>query len=1088
MLGVRKESVELSLADSGFSSGMAKDAALTALLNKELDKLDKTSVSASRSTTNLEKSVKNSGDSARRASSDLNQYTGRLSLLATAAATIGPALLPISATAIPAITGLTAGLGAAAGAAGVAVLAFHGIGDTLKALDAYELNPTTANLNKLNQALADLSPQAKEFVYQLDAMEPALQRLRATAAGGVLPGLTQGLDHLLVLGPEVRQVVKNIADELGGLGAEGGLHIANDADIQKFIAMIRQDAAPTLDAFAKATGNVIVSIGNLLVAFRPLDDAFDQRLLSSSQRFREWTANLENNQSFEHFVEFVQKEGPQVREFFHATGEALIGLAHAAAPWGATVLPLLTDVATVFATLAKSPVGPVIYDAAAAFVVLNLASSKFGLGTSAITGMRGAFAGLKGDLKATAGLYSAATTSSERFTLAGQAGGSMLSRLGGAVRGAAGIGGMLAFADSTNHAGTSLGTLESTIGGAATGLAIGGPWGAAVGGAIGLITSFGKSNHDASVSVQELTQSLDQQTGAFTANTAQSIIGTFDQGTLDRLKNIGVSIGDIVTATEAGGKQLDDLNDKIAHALAPKVPGSTAGNSNTLLEQFYGPNITGPIEHLRALSAGLVSAKQQHDSLAKAAAAAGNQELTMAQKVQIASAKLAAEKQAAVQASEGFFSVASALNEAGGKAGAAAASIDGLIARMRQQAKDITDFGHNLANAAKLGIDQGLLLQIEQLGAAGAPIMAQFAHASKKQVDDLNAAFRSGASATQVLDNAINGLKPKADLSQPIGQLAQFSGWLSGLNGLINTVNGQTVSPKLNLPSSKPPVLHQASGGRIVGPGTGTSDSIPALVSNGEYIVKAAAVAKYGPTFFDHLNAMRFSGGGAVNPNSAAAAYGITITPGESIPAKITAFTHALDRATNSLQNEVQARDSLISTVKGNLTGSLFGQASSGSSVFSSQFASGSLGDVNAQLRQQTNDARLQTKLEKDLRHRGVSGAALQDLITNGGLPALKQFAAGSNADLATYQHLYQLRGSAVNDAANTAAGVLGLNAGVATMNAQLVAIKNEIEQLKADERSAHKATAAHRKTAATKYGQATAKALDATSKKSRQF
>lgn len=53
--------------------------------------------------------------------------------------------------------------------------------------------------------------------------------------------------------------------------------------------------------------------------------------------------------------------------------------------------------------------------------------------------------------------------------------------------------------------------------------------------------------------------------------------------------------------------------------------------------------------------------------------------------------------------------------------------------------------------------------------------------------------------------------------------------------------------------------------GMLSGPGTGMSDSMLARVSNGEYIVKAASVAKYGPSFFDKLNAgelPKFSGGG----------------------------------------------------------------------------------------------------------------------------------------------------------------------------------------------------------------------------------
>ena len=56
-----------------------------------------------------------------------------------------------------------------------------------------------------------------------------------------------------------------------------------------------------------------------------------------------------------------------------------------------------------------------------------------------------------------------------------------------------------------------------------------------------------------------------------------------------------------------------------------------------------------------------------------------------------------------------------------------------------------------------------------------------------------------------------------------------------------------------------------ASGGYVSGPGSATSDSIPANLSNGEYVVRAAAVGKYGVGFFDSLNQMRtpqyYSGG-----------------------------------------------------------------------------------------------------------------------------------------------------------------------------------------------------------------------------------
>jgi TP901 family phage tail tape measure protein len=56
-----------------------------------------------------------------------------------------------------------------------------------------------------------------------------------------------------------------------------------------------------------------------------------------------------------------------------------------------------------------------------------------------------------------------------------------------------------------------------------------------------------------------------------------------------------------------------------------------------------------------------------------------------------------------------------------------------------------------------------------------------------------------------------------------------------------------------------------AEGGFVRGPGSGTSDSIPAMLSDGEYVIKASAVNKYGKDIFDSFNAMKLAGGGMVS-------------------------------------------------------------------------------------------------------------------------------------------------------------------------------------------------------------------------------
>ena len=69
---------------------------------------------------------------------------------------------------------------------------------------------------------------------------------------------------------------------------------------------------------------------------------------------------------------------------------------------------------------------------------------------------------------------------------------------------------------------------------------------------------------------------------------------------------------------------------------------------------------------------------------------------------------------------------------------------------------------------------------------------------------------------------------------------------------IANIVNNPAnpVGPRENLPT----IEQYATGGYISGPGTGTSDSIPAMLSNGEYVIRAAAVRRLGTGFMNAIN------------------------------------------------------------------------------------------------------------------------------------------------------------------------------------------------------------------------------------------
>lgn len=81
---------------------------------------------------------------------------------------------------------------------------------------------------------------------------------------------------------------------------------------------------------------------------------------------------------------------------------------------------------------------------------------------------------------------------------------------------------------------------------------------------------------------------------------------------------------------------------------------------------------------------------------------------------------------------------------------------------------------------------------------------------------------------------------------------------VSGIASAISTVNSAKFAKGGKVDADK---INHATGGKIVGAGTGTSDSIPAMLSNGEFVMTAAATKLFEPT----LEAMNKIGSG-VNP------------------------------------------------------------------------------------------------------------------------------------------------------------------------------------------------------------------------------
>jgi hypothetical protein len=593
-MATRRERVILELEDR-FTAEMAKAAAVTAVLNRGLKDLDGTTVDTGSSTgktakqtkaytlemalaeeksTRLRKALRDQaraqldaadganlsasavrtlGSDSERGGRSIDRLSGRLALLAHAASVLGPALLPVGAVAAPAIAGLASALGVAAIAGGSALVAFSAVGEAVKAIQEADLHPTVANLEKAQEAMERLGPDAREFVRSFQEFRPVLTDIRDAAAAGWFPGLSATLESFEDLAPRIIALFEDVGRAGGDAVAAGAESLAGER-YEEFFTFLNNEAPQVITRLASIVGSLTHAATEMWMAFDPGSDAFLTWLDGVASGFDRWASSAEGRADVAAFLDYVQQTGPQVAEAFGSLVNALVQISQAAAPLGGPVLEAVSAFADVLAAIADSNLGTPIFTTIAAMSILNRAVSTWG---------------------------AISTTASARFatgmiTTQNAAGKTTLSmtKLSKAAGALPGLGIFALGLSNTNEA---LGTLEATAGGAAAGLAVGGPWGAAVGGAIGLVVSLGTASDETAGQVDAFTAALDKQTGALTEVNRELAIKTLtDSGALDAAQDLGLNLATVTDAALGNAAAIAAVNEAL-DGYSTRIAGTNTG-------------------------------------------------------------------------------------------------------------------------------------------------------------------------------------------------------------------------------------------------------------------------------------------------------------------------------------------------------------------------------------------------------------------------------------------------------------------------------------------------------------------------------
>ena len=120
--------------------------------------------------------------------------------------------------------------------------------------------------------------------------------------------------------------------------------------------------------------------------------------------------------------------------------------------------------------------------------------------------------------------------------------------------------------------------------------------------------------------------------------------------------------------------------------------------------------------------------------------------------------------------------------------------------------------------------------------------------------------IKGNKSASQALADFVRGL-----INNAVAILSEWLGVFAIYSAFPTLASGMTPADMAN--KTVFGIQKKATGGYITGAGTGTSDSIPAMLSNGEYVLRSSAVDRIGIGTLNAMNAgavPQFSEGGSV--------------------------------------------------------------------------------------------------------------------------------------------------------------------------------------------------------------------------------
>lgn len=392
-------------------------------------------------------------------------------------------------------------------------------------------------VGEINTLLSRLTPETRAFMQEIDNLRESWRSFLAATrpqtlaiAGQALDTVREALAGLPVIVDAVTPPIQRFVGTIEDWVSGSGY--------RTFLGFLKSEAPPALDNLARLMGNLASGIGGVVMAFTPFGQQFLRVLADGAEGFAVWGQQLGATSGFRQFMAYVQTTGAQVFGLLKELANAIISIGVALAPLSGPTLAILQSLAQILGFVAQA--APGLLQASVAIFAVSQAVNAFGNTVNSAREKVGNF-----------------VTSVQ-----------------------SGRGGMA-------------GAISGLRGGlTAVTAALGGPWGVALAGGVTALGFLANAHAKAKQRSDELKASLDQTTGAITAETRASIKRTLQEaGAVKMSRELGLSARDVQLAAEGNAEAYERVTTQIEGLLAAQkaqkdeaAKGTTADENRRFLE------------------------------------------------------------------------------------------------------------------------------------------------------------------------------------------------------------------------------------------------------------------------------------------------------------------------------------------------------------------------------------------------------------------------------------------------------------------------------------------------------------------------